>query len=79
MPEKVSSLDMDGLVEVRCPFKKPDNNGRLRVCNKMCVKIRPTASGEVWCRNCKKAFAFEVKDQQIISKTFVKAKTVKSV
>lgn len=52
------------LIEIRCPFKnKSKTNGRIYVCNRVCVKVGPGSYGEARCRNCHLDFEFHVDRQ----------------
>lgn len=68
---------MQDLIEIRCPFKaKGRHDNKVRLCNRVCVKVRPGSAGEAYCKDCKLTFEFEV-DRQAQSLTGVRVKAVK--
>lgn len=67
---------MDNLIEIRCPFRaKGRHDNKIRICNRVCVKVIPGSAGEAYCKNCKMAFEFEV-DRQAQSATGVRVQSV---
>lgn len=63
---------MEKLIDIRCPFKvRNRQTNELMPCNRLCVKVSPGSSGEVWCRSCALKFDFEV-TTQVMPKIFVK-------
>ena len=68
-------MEDERLIPVRCPAMVYDKNGKLVKCNKLCLKVFPGSSGEIVCRNCKRAFRFYV-DSQAKSILSVKAKEI---
>lgn len=54
---------MAKLSDVRCPFDKKGNDGKIYSCNKLVIRVYPGSSGEAYCSVCKLTFDFEVDDQ----------------
>lgn len=49
------------LIEIRCPFERlSKQDGKLYVCNSLCVKAAPGSSGEARCRKCRMNFEFYI-------------------
>ena len=49
------------LFDVRCPYERlAKKDGKLYVCNSLCVKVSPGSSGEARCRKCGANFIFEI-------------------
>jgi len=64
------------LIDIRCPFKvKGRADNKVRLCNRVCVKVLPGSAGEAYCKDCKMAFEFEV-DRQALMMTGVRVKPV---
>ncbi len=70
-------MEVDKLIEVRCPGQVLDKNKKLLKCNKLCLKVYPGSSGEIQCRHCKLKFRFYV-DSQANSIMSVRAKKVEA-
>lgn len=63
------------LIEIRCPLKYKDKlTDKLKICNRLCVKVYPPGSGEAYCSSCKMTFEYEINEQAFM-KTSVKAKS----
>lgn len=49
------------LLEVRCPYERlAKKDGKLYVCNSLCVRVTPGSAGEARCRKCGANFIFDV-------------------
>lgn len=64
------------LFEIRCPFNRLSKaDGKLYICNSLCVKVTAGSAGEARCRKCHLNFEFEV-DNRARTETGVRVKKV---
>jgi transcription initiation factor IIE alpha subunit len=64
------------LFDVRCPYERlAKKDGKLYVCNSLCVRVTPGSAGEARCRKCGLNFEFEV-DSRARLTTGVRVKKV---
>jgi hypothetical protein len=65
------------LLEIRCPRNRlAKKDGKLYICNSLCVKVTPGSAGETRCRKCRLNFWFDV-DNRARPTTGVRVKPIK--